>query len=204
MIPSRVWLRSAPGQLALLAAVLLGGAVLAGLIVALRGPVFERHARETYPPPDDFAREAARTLADPDADPASIEEIGRGFTEREQGAAANGKQAAPRFADLEAVYGAWIGDAALDRGGHLPRRLTELRPDWVFGRLRVTLVAGSPAQQSRALAWLERLAGDERYRPQIEPLVEYARRKAQRRGDENLRQEADAVLAPGRPRVGVP
>jgi hypothetical protein len=197
-------LRSMPGQLALLGLMFFCAVVLGLVILCLRVSVFERYSHETYSPPDDFAEQAGRILANPKSTEEQVKEVGRKLAERMNPSTINQQQSKAQLKDLEGLYGAWMRDESFDRGGDLAKRLTRLQPDWVFRRLRTTLVAGSPAQQSRALVWLRSIAEDQSNKGQIEMLANYARRKAERCGDRDVLQMADAVLAFVGPRDGVP
>lgn len=204
MTDVRRWLRSVPGQFAVFGASFAAAGAIATAIVCLRGPVFERYVRETYPTPDGYAVEAGRVLADPRSPPEAVAATGRELAERIARAAEAGQPTAGRARDLEGLYAIWAAGPADDGGKWLARRLTDLQPDWVFARLRTTLVAGSPAQQARALDWLGVLAQDGRYPERVGELAGYTRRKAARRGDVELQNQADAVLSRGHPRDGGP
>jgi hypothetical protein len=199
-------LRSVRGQLELLGVVFAGAAVIAVIILFLRESVFEYYAREKYPQPEGDAKTAIKALVDVLVDPActkeQIDDAGKKLAEKAQPQQQAGQQPKADYRDLEAIYGAWMLDDNLDPGGNLAKRLTRLQPDWVFRRIRVTLVAGSPAQQARALTWLRFVASE--FPDRVDELANYARRKAERRGDVDLRQQANAVLALGRPRDGEP
>jgi hypothetical protein len=197
-------MRSAPGQIALLGIVFFCASVLGIVIICLRAPVFERYSRETYLPLEGYAGEASRILAGPKSTGEQVAEVGKQLTERIQVAAIDPRQAKARFNDLEKIYGAWIQDDSLDASGYLVMRLTNLQTDWIFRRLRMTLAAGSPAQQARALVWLRFVAREKSNIERIEPLAEYARRKAERCGDREILELAEAVLAIEGPRDGVP
>jgi hypothetical protein len=200
-------LRSVRGQLELLGVVFAGAVVIAVIILFLRESVFEYYAREKYPQPEENAKAAIKALVDVLVDPAStkeqIDDVGKKLEEKVPSPQNAGQpQKKPDYRDLEAIYGTWMLDDALDPGGNLAKRLTRMQPDWVFRRIRVTLVAGSTAQQTRALTWLRFVASE--FPDRVDELATYARRKAERRGDVDLRQQADAVLALGRPRDGEP
>ena len=193
------------GQLTLLGLVFICAVVLGVAIVCLRDRVFERYSREKYPPLDGYAAEASRVLVNPSSSAEQVEEVGKQLRERIQAAARDRQRASMRFNDLEGLYGAWMQDEAFDPTGSLAQRLTHLQPDWVFQRLRVTLVAGSHNQELRTLAWLRFVAGNTSEGgslAQFDELAEYARRKAQHRGDREFEQLADAVIALGCPRGG--
>jgi hypothetical protein len=197
-------MRSVPGQMALLGIVFLCAVVLGIVIICLRGPVFERYSRESYLTLEGYAEEASRILADPKSSGEQVAEVGRQLAERIQAASIDPRQTKARFNELEKIYGAWIQDDSIDASGYLVIRLTNLQTDWIFRRLRMTLAAGSPAQQARALVWLRFVAREKSNNERVEPLASYARRKAERRGDREILELADAVLASEGPRDGVP
>jgi hypothetical protein len=197
-------LRTAPGQLSLLGMVFFCAFILGIVIICLRVPVFERYSRETYLPLDGYAEEASRILADPNSTDEQVAEVDGRLSERINAAANNPQKRKSQFDDLERIFGAWIIDDSFDARGYLVRRLTKLKTDWVFGRLRITLVAGSSSQQARALVWLRSVAGEKSNKERIEVLANYARRKAERRGDRDIFELANAVLAHEGPRDGVP
>ena len=194
----RMWqrLRSVRGQLILLGVTFAGAVVVAGIVLGLRGAVFEHYVREKYQP-DDEARDTARVLADPASTPEQVAAVGKKLDEKIQ---PGGQPPRQNFGVLDRLYGVWVLDEVPDPDGNLARRLTQLQPDWVFRRLRVTLVAGSPAQQARALVWLRHVAGGD-HAERVEELAAYALRKAERRGDVELKGQAAAVLALGQPRA---
>jgi hypothetical protein len=197
-------LRTVRGQLALLGVIFAGAAALAVVILCLRGALFERYAREKYPPLEGYAEEAGRVLAAPESSAEQVAEVGKRLEERMKPTATpNGPRSGPGSRELDGLYGAWVADETLDPAGHLARRLTRLQPDWVFRRLRVTLVAGSPPQQSRALAWLRLVASEAEFADRAAELAAYAARKGERRGDRDIQEQAEAVIAVGVPRDGV-
>jgi len=197
-------IRSVPGQIAMLGIVFFCSFVLGIVIVCLRVPVFERYSRETYLPLDGYAEDASRILAGQKSTDEQVAEVGKRLTERINSAATDPKKTKAQFNDLEKIYGAWIQDDSLDASGYLVKRLTKLQTEWIFQRLRTTLVAGSPAQQARALVWLRSVAGQNSNDEPVEQLAEYARRKAERRGDRDVLELAEAVLAILGPRDGAP
>lgn len=189
-----MWLRSARGQLTLLGATFAAAVVLAVAIVGLRGAVFERYARETYPPAGAWAEEAARELSAPETSPQRLDAIGAAAAERAR-LARETRKTAP---DLEELYGLWLLNPAADPDDLLPVRLTRRVPEWVVDRLRRTLAAGNPDQRGRALRWLRAVADLEETADRVRALADQARRRAAARGEDSIRLQAEAVLASGR------
>lgn len=190
----RAWLRTVRGQLALLAATFAAAVALAAAIVCLRGAVFERYVRETYPPAGSWARETARELSAPETPPRRLEAIRAAVIEH----ARRAREVRKPAQDLEELYGLWLQEPELDPDGTLAVRLTGFVPDWVTDRLRRTLAAGNPDQRGRALRWLRAIAGLEETAERVRVLAAQARRRAAARGEEAVRLEAEAVLASGR------
>ncbi len=190
----RLWLRSVPGQLALFGATFVGAVVLAVAIVCLRGPLFERYARETYPPAGAWAQEAARGLSVPETALERLEDLRTATTERVRTARETRKQAQ----DLEELYGLWVLNPDIDTDGLLTVRMTQFVPDWVLDRLQRTLAAGTPEQRTRALHWLKQIAHLEPTADRVRVLATQARRRAADRGEEPIRSLAESVLASGR------
>jgi hypothetical protein len=185
----RAWLRSVTGQLALLLGTFAGAVMLAVVIVCLRGPVFEKYVRETYPDPDDWSVHACQTLASARATSDDCRRVGEQIEEH------LGKEPPPRRAAvLERIYGAWMQDDRLDPDGLLVVRLTRLQPDWTRERLRRTLAAGSPFQRKRALEWLLLAAAAPGLEEPIEKLARQAHVRAMRRGETELSRLAAEVL----------
>jgi hypothetical protein len=188
----RTWLRSVEGQCALLAGTFAGAVILAIVPLILRERLFERYAYEKYPPLEGWAEKAVGVLTSPLRRRADLERLGEEMQERID--KADPRQ---RYDVLERIYGAWIADPSLDPDGLLPRRLTRMQPDWVFARLRQTLAAGRPDQRARAVEWLRLIVTDPRLSEQSLALLRYARRRAENRGEEDLRRQAVAVLDQG-------
>jgi hypothetical protein len=190
----RVWLRSVRGQLTLLGATFVGAVALAVAIVCLRGPVFERYVREKYPAAGTWAQDAARELTAPETSAERLEDIRAAAVERTR-LARETRKVAP---DLEELYGLWVSDPDLDPHDLLAVRLTRFVPDWVLGRLQRTLAAGNPEQRGRALRWLRAVAGLEETADRVRALAVQAQHRAAVRGEEELRRQAESVLASGR------
>jgi hypothetical protein len=190
----RIWLRSVRGQLTLFGATFGAAVALAVAIVCLRGPVFERYARETYPPAGSWAQEAAGALAAPETAPPRLRAIEAAVIEHANVARAARKPAP----DLEELYGFWLLNPELDPDGLLAVRLTRFVPDWVMDRLQRTLAAGNPDQRARALRWLQAIAGSEETADRVRVLATQARHRAATRGEEPIRLQAESVLASGR------
>lgn len=188
-------LRSAPGQLSSLGVLFLGAIALGIVVVCLRSSVFERYSRETYSSLDDRTRPLAQILAVREIREDQLAEVGNQLAERSQNVTLNSQQNNAQPTDLERLYGAWMQDEIADPDGLFPRRLTRLQRDWVFDRLKVTCVAGSPAQQARALVWLRLVSEDRGNFDRARELAEYVRRKAERCGFAEIQHQAEAILA---------
>jgi hypothetical protein len=170
---STTFLRSAPGQLTLLA-ILYGGAVLLAVAaLCLRSVAFEPFIRERVPPLPERLAELARTVAE----------------------APGGKELPPLSGeDVDLLVGAWIDEPDLDPQGHLAEDLLARRGAAVLEHVRRTLVVGDPPQRARAVALLGRVTTEE-LKPQALALCRYARRRAEARGDSDLAAQASATLA---------
>lgn len=187
----RLYLRSVPGQLALFGVVLLGAAVLACLPYFFRSwSYFEGSVYEKYPELPDAVRRLAGTLGDPDKNEEEIEAAQDELKGRERKAdPQKGRQ------DLEAIYGAWIEEAdGIGDDKVLARRLLAYDRDWVIARLKRTLAAGSEEQRGRALRFLRAISQEKGVGDEVKELVGLARKRASRRGETKLVEQADAVL----------
>jgi hypothetical protein len=192
----RPWLRSLRGQLTLLAGAFLGAIVLAVVIVCLRERLFEHYVREQYPRLEGWSDEAARVLAARSSRPADIDRVGKKLEKLIEDSPESQRTDQPRGCQaLERIYGGWMTDEDLDPDGLLARRLTTLQPEWVLWRIRRTLVAGSPQQRGRAVAWLQSIVWVPETHEQVVTLARHAHRRAETRGEEDLRRQAAAVLA---------
>jgi hypothetical protein len=186
---TRAYLRSVRGQLALLGLTFAGALGLAAAALCLRDRLFERWARESYPPLDGNVKDAALELAGMGWDG------WRGITYLK-----DKLDEAPSGA--EAVYGALIEDSELDPDGWLTGAIFFLRADYLLERMKRTLVAGDAAQRAGVLRVLGQAYG--KLQPSLASrkvtfeqsleLVRFARRRAARRGEEALVRQADTVL----------
>ncbi|MBY0231612.1 MAG: hypothetical protein K2W96_20190 [Gemmataceae bacterium] len=189
------WLRSVPGQLSLLGFAFAGSAALALLPWLLRERVFVHYAREAYPKHEDtYAETALKTLT---RGGATAEEIDNVLVEIRRRDDTEGKE---RFQNLERMYGRWMLDPDVREGGRLARRLTGsgrrwLR-EWTIQRLRTTLAAGNVDQRSGAVAWIAAALEAEELpdREELRRLLEQARDRARRRGEDTLADQAAAAL----------
>jgi hypothetical protein len=178
-LPSRGYLRSVQGQLAVLGATFAGAVVLAGAAVLLRDRLFEPFAREKYPPLEGRPREVAQELA------------GRAIEQKQKEKLQKELQETPRA--VEALYGELIAGGDLDGERRLARWLMGAHRKYLLGRLRRTLVVGDAEQRAGALRLLEVLAGGERD-GEVAELVGRAREQARRRGEAALVEQADGLL----------
>ena len=194
------WLRSVPGQMSLLAFVFACAVVVGLLPWFLRTLVFQRFARETYPAFDGYAETAMPVLRRRGSTEDEIDTVLNEIRRRDD---VTGPQ---RFLNLERMYGQWILDEDVRRNGLLARRLTAtdrrwLR-EWVVDRLRLTLAAGNVQQRRSAVDWIEAALGEKSLAPEtaeeLRRMLERARDRARRRGEDALAEEAAAALAKGR------
>jgi hypothetical protein len=198
------WLRSVQGQLSLLAFVFACAVVVGLMPWFLRSLVFQRFAREAYPKVEDtYAEKALPVLRRPGSTQAEIDAVLDEIRRRDDVAGPE------RFKNLERMYGQWMLDedgTDVRPGGWLARRLTAsdrrwLR-EWVMDRLRMTLAAGNVQQRLGAVEWIEAALGDEALKPEaadeLRRMLERARDRARRRGEDRLAEEAAAALAKGR------
>jgi hypothetical protein len=178
-LPSRAYLRSVQGQLAVLGITFAGGVALAGAALLLRDRLFEPYAREKYPPLEGRAQEVAKELAGGPIDPKQREKLEKELQEMPKA--------------MDAVYGELITGSGLDGEQRLARWLIRANRKDLLGRLRRTLVVGSPAQRAEALRFLGLLAGGQANGDVIE-LASRAREQARRRGEAALVEQADGLL----------
>jgi hypothetical protein len=166
-LPSRAYLRSAPGQLALLAVAFAGAVVLAVAALVLRERFFEPFVREKYPPLEGRLRDVAGLLA------------GKEIADQQRSELEKEVRETPRGVD--AVYGGLIEDSDLDLDHRLERWLLRTGRADLLGRLRRTLAAGNERQRAGALRLLEWVAGEGD--DEAIALVRQARERARRRGE---------------------
>jgi hypothetical protein len=170
---SRLWLRSARGQLTLLGIAYLGAVVLAVVALCLRSVLFERLVGESYRKPPDRLAVLLRTVAAEDATPEQLQQL--------------------KEEDPGLLYEAWLGDAGLDPQGRLARRLLSLHGEGMLERVRRTLALGTVAQRTRAVDLLAFAQRDE-LRPEVVRLCHHELRRAQRRGEDDLAGRLRRVL----------
>ncbi len=194
----RAALRTADGQLWLLAAAFLIAAGLSLIPWTLRTRIFEYYAKETYLPLDGKAESALALLQRVTPAEEALETTYKELKKK----APRTPMHEPEFLGLERLYGAWMEDEDTRRGGRLARRLTGEAPawlrEWTLSRLRMTLAAGNLSQREGAVAWIEAAldgAGDAT--PELRALLEYAHSRAARRGPDErpLAERAAAILA---------
>jgi hypothetical protein len=169
----RDFLRSIRGQLGLLGLAYAGAVALAVVALCLRAWFFESYARERYP-------EASASLR------AMIERAARGAPDR-----GTAEPLSPQ--EFDAVYGAWIGDPALDPEGHAARRLLWSNREPLLRRLRITAAAGNLSQRSRALDLLRSAEGS--LPDEARALCRFLAERARRRGESVLVETAESVLS---------
>jgi hypothetical protein len=170
---TRLWLRSVPGQLALLGGAYLGAVVLAVVALCLRGVFFERFIGETYRAAPEDLTAALRAAAAGEATPEQLRRLEE---------------------DPNLLYDVWMANADLDPQGRLARRLLARHGRLTLERVRRTLALGTAAQRGRALDLLA-LADEAELRPEVVQLCRYELRRARRRGEEGLAGRAVGLLA---------
>lgn len=175
---SATFLRSVHGQLLLLAGTYAGAVVLAVVAVGLRSVFFDRYVRETFPQPSERVLSLMKQVATSEGrlagrDSTSIREL-----------------SGP---ELEQAYGAWIRDPALDPRGRTASLLLWAHPEFMIKRIRLTCVAGSPAQQARALELLAH-DHDRSTHSEAQFLCQFLKARAHRRGEVGLFKQADEAL----------
>lgn len=175
---SAPFLRSVQGQLVLLAGTYTGAVVLAILAVGLRSVFFDRYVRETFPAPSERVLALMNRVAHSngpltDRDSEAIREL-----------------SGP---ELEAAYGAWLNTKALDPRGRVTMLLLWPHSAFMIKRIRITCIAGSLAQQARALELLAR-DPDRSTKDEALSLCQFLRERAHRRGEGGLRKQADEAL----------
>ena len=188
----RQFLRSIEGQLALLAMIYLGAALLALAALALRTVLFEPYIREKYlPPPTDLKT----VLAELAQGSVPMEEFEK-TVERLARLQAKSENALPAAREqlLQAAYGAWMDDAELDPQGRLAKCFFSVKGRLTIERIRLTLVAGDERQRGRVVVLLRWAVGSE-VQSEAGQLCEFARRRAERRHESALVQQANETLA---------
>jgi hypothetical protein len=169
---SRVYLRSIRGQLTLLGVTYLGAVALAVVALCLRNWFFESTVREKYAPVPQSLQSLARDVAE-----------GKGGKEQLE------KLSLP---EVDLLYGYWIDQPELDAEGRLIQCLLSSHGPLILSRVRRTLVCGNPQQRARAADILS--LPPEALRPEAIRLLQFARVRAQRRGEQTLARQASAVL----------
>lgn len=191
----KAWLRSAGGQLSLLAVVYLGALVLAGLAILLRDVFFERYVREKYPPLTGQVERLARDLA---IGRAGADDV-RAMADKLAVQPARGVHdpQAARQAALDqlvsSLYGTWVSDPAIDQKNLLRICLLSDFSGTTIQRVRITLAVGNAFQRRRAVEFLTAPPAHVDS-SEVMGLLRYAAQRAERRGESDLAALANAAL----------
>lgn len=166
-------IRSPKFQVSLMAGAIVGAAVLAIVAITVREVFFEKYVHETFPPiTTNISERAEHLLQFPP--PATAQPI-----------SAN---------EVDALYDFYLQNQKFDPKGRLAAQLFATNSEHTFERCCRTLVIGDYDQRRRALRMLS-FANINQHPTEIRRLLDYARRKAERRSEDDLVSVADQLLA---------
>lgn len=165
-------LKTARGQLLLLAATFAGALVLAVGALCLKSVLFEPCIRHR------------------------VAELSDDLAER-GGKVASGEQPAESLKKLTstqvaALYGGLINGRLDDDGNRLTGSLFEFQSPVLMDRLKITAAVGNPSQRQRAVELL-RISGEDN-RPRAVELCRHIYDRARRTGDKELGELSESVL----------
>lgn len=165
-------LKTAEGQLLLLALTFLAALVTAVGALCLRSVLFEPYIRHRVAELSPTLREQGRHVATGQAPAESLKEL--------------------KTAQLAGLYGGLINGIVEDPEDRLADSLFKFHSSDLMDRLTITAAVGSHAQRLKAVELL-RISGKDN-RSKAAALCLYLSERARRTGDEKIRERAESVL----------
>ncbi|MBM83686.1 MAG: hypothetical protein CMJ78_24265 [Planctomycetaceae bacterium] len=169
----KLYLRSARGQLTLIAVVLVGAVVMAAISVGLRSLFFDGTIRQKLPSATEQVQKIVERITEGKGDIARVDE----FTDRE----------------LQEVYGLLINEPEVDTERIISARLSSQHTGYMLRQLRVTHVVGNQIQRTQALE-LMNLINDPKVAQEALKLGRFALRRAKNRQEPAIVKKATSVI----------